>query len=87
MVLGLSTDAGRVAELNAFLSLYGITYPVGRALNDHRQAFGGISAIPTTFIIDRDGFVRHRVVGYFAPPALRAAVDRLLEETSELVPE
>lgn len=80
VVLGLATDAGRGDGIPGFLDERGIDYPVGRATRAHRSAFGGISAIPTTFIIDRDGVVRHRVVGYFAPPAMRAAVDRLLDE-------
>ena len=80
VVLGLATDTGRGAGIRDFLEERGIEYPVGRATYDHRSAFGGISAIPTTFIIDREGIVQHRVVGYFAPPAMRAAVDRLLDE-------
>jgi thiol-disulfide isomerase/thioredoxin len=80
VVLGLSTDAGREAGIRAFLADRQITYPVGRATQAHRRAFGGIPGIPTTFIIDRSGSVRHKVVGYFAPPAMNAAVSRLLEE-------
>ena len=80
LVLGLSTDRGNADGIHAFLEERGITYPVGRATTAHRQAFGGIAGIPTTFVIDREGVVRHRVVGYFAPPAMSAAVNRLLEE-------
>jgi thiol-disulfide isomerase/thioredoxin len=80
VVLGLSTDAGGVGAVRDFLEERGIDYPIGMATQQHRRAFGGIQGIPTTFIIDKTGVVRHRVVGYFAPPALRAAVDRLLAE-------
>jgi cytochrome c biogenesis protein CcmG, thiol:disulfide interchange protein DsbE len=80
VVLGLATDAGGVEPIRAFLRERSITYPVGRATVAHRQAFGGIRGIPTTFLIDRDGVVRHRVVGYFAPPAMRVAVSRLVDE-------
>lgn len=79
-VLGLSTDVGDAGVVREFLDERDIDYPVGRASNEHRRAFGGIAGIPTTFIIDRTGIVRHRVVGYFAPPALRAAVNRLRAE-------
>lgn len=82
VVLGLSTDVGGSDAVTAFLEEREITYPVGRATNEHRSAFGGIRGIPTTFIIDRNGVVHHRVVGYFAPPAMRAAVNRLLEAES-----
>lgn len=77
-VLGLATDAGSEAPIRDFLGERDITYSVGRASSAHRRAFGGIPGIPTTFIIDPDGVIRHRVVGYFTPPALRAAVARLL---------
>jgi len=82
-VLGLSTDVGSERPIRDFLEERDITYAVGRASNAQRRAFGGISGIPTTFVIDRDGVVQHRVVGYFAPPALRAAVSRLLEPRPE----
>ena len=80
VVLGLATDVGGDEPIRAFLREREITYPVGRATGEHRRAFGGIRGIPTTFIIDREGVVRHRVVGYFAPPAMRAAVNRLLKD-------
>jgi peroxiredoxin len=82
VVLGLSTDVGGGSAVAEFLDEHDITYPVGRATQEHRQAFGGIPGIPTTFVIDRDGTVRHKVVGYFAPPAMRAAVNRLLDDAA-----
>lgn len=80
IVLGVSTDVGGADRVRAYLQERGVTYPVGRAGPSIRRAFGGVSALPTTFLIDRDGVVRHRVVGLFAPPALRAAVRRLVRE-------
>jgi len=82
VVVGLSTDQGSDAPIRAFLAERGITYPVGRATDAHRAAFGGIPGIPTTFIIDRDGVLRHKVVGYFTGPALDAAVDRLRDDAT-----
>ena len=80
VVLGFDTDIGNEARVRAFLTEHGITYPVGRATQEQRSAFGGIPGIPTTFIVDRRGLLRHKVVGYFAPPALDLAVSRLLKE-------
>ena len=82
VVLGFSTDVGADAGVSAFLEERGITYPVGKATAAHHRAFGGIPGIPTTFVLDRQGRVRHRVVGYFASPAMNAAVSRLLDEPS-----
>ena len=42
--------------------------------------FGGVYGIPTTFIIDRDGRVRKKHVGYMSYENLEAAVLPLLEE-------
>ncbi len=86
VVLGLATDVGGAQPIVDFLTERGITYPIGRATNAHKRAFGGIRGIPTTFVIGRDGTVRHRVVGYFAPPAMRAAVRRLLAEEPTVGP-
>ena len=80
VVLGLSTDVGGGSSIRDFLTERDITYPVGRATPEHRRAFGGIGGIPTTFVIDPEGVIRHKVVGYFAPPAMRLAVSRLLPE-------
>ncbi len=80
VVLGLATDAGSVAPIRAFLQERDITYPVARATAALERAFGGVGGIPTTFVLDRSGTVRYRVVGYFVPQALGAAVTRLLGE-------
>lgn len=79
VVLGISTDVGGARVVPPYLEERGVTYPVALADGAVRRAFGGVDALPTTFVIDRDGVVRHRVVGLFAPPALRAAVGRLVE--------
>lgn len=79
-VVGLATDADRGPHVEAFLDVRGIDYPIGYASAAHRRAFGGVNMIPTTYIIDRSGVIQHKVLGYFAPPAMRAAVRRLLEE-------
>lgn len=80
VVLGISTDRGGTGEVRRVMEERGVTYPVGMATSQIRRAFGGITALPTTFIVDRAGVIRHRIFGLFAPPAMNAAVERLLEE-------
>lgn len=75
-VVGIATDA-REAPVRSFVAEHGITYPVVRVDADLRRSFGGIPGVPTTFLLDPEGVVRHRVYGLFAPPALREAVERL----------
>jgi peroxiredoxin len=86
VVIGLSTDVGSEAPIREFVTERDFTFPIGRATQSHRSAFGGIPGIPTTFLIDRSGVVRHRVVGYFTPPALRVAVARLVDEPVAPIP-
>ena len=82
VVIGLSTDVGSAEPIRSWVEERGISFPIARATREHRSAFGGIRGIPTTYLIDRNGAVRHRVVGYFTPPALRVAVGRLVDESS-----
>ncbi len=81
VVLGLATDIPGAAVVEPFLSERGVTYPNGILDRDTRRALGGISHTPTTLVIGPDGVVRHRVLGFFAPPAMRAAVARLRRES------
>lgn len=80
VVLGLSTDAAGAATVSAFLAERGITYPVAMARGDVAQRFGGANMLPTSYLVDRAGRIRHEVRGIFTAVALEQAVDRLLAE-------
>lgn len=80
VVLGISTDAGGREPVERFLAERGITYPVAMASGRVVQSFGGATVLPTSFLIDRNGRIRHEVKGIFASIALERAVDRLLAE-------
>lgn len=80
VVLGLATDVTGARVVEPFLEERGVTYANGLLDRETRRALGGISHTPTTFVIDPDGVVRHKVLGFFAPPAMRAAVERLRGE-------
>ena len=47
-------------------------------LADGGGVFDGVLGYPTSFLIGRDGVVRHRVLGPLAPASLELAVRRLL---------
>jgi cytochrome c biogenesis protein CcmG, thiol:disulfide interchange protein DsbE len=80
VILGIATDPHARAAIEAFIAEHDITYPILLASPQVVRAYGGVKALPESFLVDRDGIVRHRVVGYFAEPALRAAVSRMLAE-------
>jgi cytochrome c biogenesis protein CcmG, thiol:disulfide interchange protein DsbE len=79
-IVALSTDALGSAGVERFLEERGITFPVAMASREVVGEFGGVRGLPTSYLIDREGRVRHTVMGLFAEPALRMAVDRLLAE-------
>lgn len=79
VILGISTDVTG-ESVQRFLDERGITYPVAMAAGDVVQRFGSPRALPTSFLIGRDGRIRHEVRGVFASIALDQAVERLLAE-------
>lgn len=79
-IVGISTDALGSARVTAFLRERGITYPVAMANRTVARDFGGANTLPTSFLIDREGRIRHEVRGIFASVALSRAVDQLLAE-------
>jgi len=82
VVLGISVDDDKVSkeELLAFKKKMRIIYPILRANNKvFEDYFGRTSgfSIPTLFVIDREGKVRDRFVG-FKPGAVEKSVQSLL---------
>jgi thiol-disulfide isomerase/thioredoxin len=82
ILLGLSVDKGPAAAVDAFLAERGITYPVAIVDGETIAAFGGVRGYPTSFLLDRDGVVRHEVMGPVAPLTLRPAIRRLLGDSA-----
>ncbi len=63
VIVGVSLDQQGPGVVKRFMKSNKINYPVVMADEAVIEAFGGVEAIPTTFIIDRDGQVRDRKVG------------------------
>jgi cytochrome c biogenesis protein CcmG, thiol:disulfide interchange protein DsbE len=81
VILGIATDVSAQPRIRAFLNEHDITYPTLLATPRVIRDYGGVNALPESYLIDRQGRIRHKVIGFFAEPALRAAVNRMLEET------
>jgi len=63
-VVGISVDEGGAAVVKQFVRQSGMNYPVVLADDKTIRAFGGIEAIPTTFIIDREGRIVTKHLGF-----------------------
>jgi len=79
-IIGLSVDRAGRRVVEGFLEERGITYPVAMATAEATRAFGAGNQLPTSFLIDATGRIRHTVKGVFLETALARAVERLLAE-------
>lgn len=64
VIVGISLDSKGPAVVKAFMEKFGMNYTVVMGDEAIAEAFGGIEAIPTTFVIARDGKIAFRKVGY-----------------------
>lgn len=62
-VVGLSVDEAPAAQVKAFIDQFSVNYPVGIASDKVQNEFGGILALPTSFVLDRNGRVVQKHVG------------------------
>lgn len=62
VIVGLSLDRNKAA-VPPFAKKYGINYPLAIVGSEMTDLFGGVEGIPTTFLIDREGNIRHKKVG------------------------
>ena len=62
VIVGLSVDR-KEGVVPPFAAKKGINYPLALATAEVIEAFGGMDSIPTTFLIDREGNIRHKKVG------------------------
>jgi len=75
--VGLSVDRGSSA-VKSFIKQKGVNYPVVMADQDVVSKFGGVRAIPTTFILDGEGNILESRKGYIAEDDLKAMLDKAL---------
>ncbi len=63
VIIGVSVDRQGPGVVRKFIADQHVDYQIVMADDDIQTAFGGMDAIPTTFIIDRTGNIRDRKVG------------------------
>lgn len=80
VVVGLAVDRVSTEAVRAFVAERGVSYPIAHVGPEAEAAFGGVQGYPMSFLLDRTGRIRHRVIGPVAPVSLEPAVRRLLKE-------
>ncbi len=77
-IIGISLDQNGWDAVNPFLQKNNINYPIVVGNEDLSNSYGSIEAIPTTFIIDKKGYIAEHHVGYFEKEKLEKVLKSLL---------
>jgi thiol-disulfide isomerase/thioredoxin len=77
-IIGLAVDVDDAAEVQSFAESSGINYPVAVAPIELRMQYGGITALPTSFLIDPEGRVVQKHVGLSDPILYELEIRALL---------
>ena len=79
-MVGISLDQAGIEVVKTFAQKYKINYPI--LMNDGQVhiAYGGISNIPTTFVIDQAGNIRKKYIGYIEKAVFEEDIKTLLAE-------
>ncbi|MGQ0734903.1 MAG: TlpA family protein disulfide reductase [Acidobacteriota bacterium] len=63
LIIGVSEDEGGTAEVERFAREHRINYPIVMATPQLHEAFPGIVALPTSYLLNRDARIVQRQVG------------------------
>jgi thiol-disulfide isomerase/thioredoxin len=77
-ILGLVVDDDDLDAVKKFAAKFGINYPVALATNDIRIQYGGIPALPTSFVLDSEGRVVQKHEGLRDPVLYETEIRSLL---------
>ncbi len=78
VILGIALDREGAKIVEPFVRKYEINYMILLGDMETAEAFGGISSIPTTFIIDREGRLVRKLPGYHSERELAAQIKKYL---------
>jgi thiol-disulfide isomerase/thioredoxin len=78
MVIGVSLDEQGPEVVKKFVKRFGVNYPIVIGNEKVAEAYGGIDAIPTTFVIDRQGRIVSGHIGYDDTAAFEKEIQSLL---------
>ena len=78
-VIAFSVDEGDLKPLVKLIDKFGINYPVLLADPDIARSFGGVSGIPATFIVNRQGEIVKKYLGYVSHDFLEEDIKSMLD--------
>jgi peroxiredoxin len=79
-VLGLALEQPGARQMKAFAEEQGLDYPLYAPDYDIIQAFGGLTAIPTLFVIDKNQNIIQKYVGITETNVLQADLKAIFKQ-------
>jgi cytochrome c biogenesis protein CcmG/thiol:disulfide interchange protein DsbE len=79
-IIALATDEDDADEVRRFVLKSGINYRVAMISDEVRRDYGGIAALPTSFVIDAQGRIVQKHVGLNDPTIYEMEVKAMLGE-------
>jgi thiol-disulfide isomerase/thioredoxin len=81
-IVGISMDdddaPGDMQKVQAFATKMGMNYPVAMANKDLVQEYGGVPALPTTFVLNKEGRVVQKHIGLISSAVYDTEIKSLL---------
>lgn len=77
-VIGVSMDDEGLDVVREFAERFNISYPLVHDTGALAEEFGGVYALPTSFVVDPEGKIIHRIIGVFPIGELREEMEALL---------
>ena len=81
-VIGVSMDEEGWSVVKPFVSELAINYRILQGSDTTAQLYGGVDALPTTFLIDRDGKIAATHVGLAGKDDFEDGIKKLVERPS-----
>ena len=82
-IIGISLDSPD-KDLRQFLESHGVNYNIARQSESLQNALGPIRYIPTMFILDRDGQIKHQHTGIVGKKVIHSQISALLDSESHI---
>jgi thiol-disulfide isomerase/thioredoxin len=77
-VVAFSVDEGDLPLLEKLIDKNGINYPVFLADSEVARSFGGVTGIPVTFLVNREGEIVKKFLGYTSHEILEEDIKTVL---------
>lgn len=78
-IVGVSMDEEGLEIVAEFAERFNISYPLIHDPGELADEFGGVYALPTTYVVDAEGTIQHRFIGVFPVAEMREELESMMK--------